>query len=318
MRPSRDAESLTARARFRALRGYAAAVDFSPDGRLIAVSGMDGQLTLTDARSLELVADLKGMRTPSQAIAFSPDGRFLAAAEIGPVVDGGPDEPLSIPVQRRRRAPAPSVRLWDVRRRAEVRVLSKLPSASLAFSPDGRLLAMSGYDRPVEVRDVSTGRLVARLETDDYSRSVAFSPDGRLLVTGDYGGAAQLWDTDGFERSGAALQAHAARIQSIDFTRDGGTFATAGADGKVQLWDLATRKPIGTALTIEENAFLSAEFAHDGDRLFAVSEFGRGVRWEVSPEAWKHHACAIAGRPMTENEWADALPDRPFRPVCGD
>jgi WD40 repeat protein len=280
------------------------------------VSGKQGQLTLTDARSLERVADLKGMKTSSHAVAFSPDGRVLAAAEIGAA--GGADEPQPLPTQRRQGGPARSVRLWDVRRRTEVMVLSKLPSASLAFSPDGRLLAMSGYDQPVEVRDVRTGRLVARLETDDHSRSVAFSPDGRLLVTGDYAGAAQLWETDGFERSGTPLLGHAARIQSIDFTRDGRTLVTAAADGKVQLWDLATRKPVGTALTIDENAFLSAKFAHDRDRLFAVSEFGRGVRWEVSPEAWKRHACAIAGRPMTEQEWADALPDRPFRPVCLD
>jgi DNA-binding SARP family transcriptional activator/WD40 repeat protein len=311
----RDTGSLAVRARFRALRGYAAAVAFSPDGRLLAVSGEHGQLTLTDARSLEPVAGLKGMKTSSRAVAFSPDGRLLAAAELGAA--GGADEPQPLPTMRREGGPARSVRLWDVRRRTEVRVLSKLPSASIAFSPDGRQLAMSGYDQPVEVREVSTGRLVARLETDDHSRSVAFSPDGRLLVTGDYAGAAQLWETDDFERSGAPLQGHAARIQSIDFTRDGRTFVTAAADGTVQLWDLANRKRVGTALTIDENAFLSAAFAPDSDRLFAVSEFGRGVRWEVSPEAWKRHACAIAGRPMTEREWADALPDRPFRPVCG-
>ncbi len=303
----RDAESLALRGRFRALRGYATAVDFSPDGRLLVVTGKGGQLTLWDARSLEPRGELEGLPSASQAVAFSPDGRFVAAAEAGIAEEGEGS-----------RAPQWSVLLWDVRRRTAPRKLSSLSSGSIAFSPDGRLLAIAGFTKPTEVRDVRTGRLVARLETGEYTRAVGFSPDGGLLVTGDYAGAAQLWDTDGFERDGTPLRGHAGRVQAIDFTRDGRTLMTGAADGKVQLWDVTTRKPVGSALTITPNAFLSAAFAPDRDRLFAVSEVGRGVRWEVSTEAWKRHACAIAGRAMTAQEWTDALPDRPFRPVCGD
>jgi hypothetical protein len=38
----------------------------------------------------------------------------------------------------------------------------------------------------------------------------------------------------------------------------------------------------------------------------------------VSVEAWKRHACVVAGRDLTAREWDDALPDRPYQAVCSD
>jgi hypothetical protein len=38
----------------------------------------------------------------------------------------------------------------------------------------------------------------------------------------------------------------------------------------------------------------------------------------TSVEAWKRHACRVAGRELTRREWEEALPDQPYRAVCGD
>ena len=81
---------------------------FSPDGRLLAISGEDGELVLHDARPpYEARGRLEGMSTPSQAVAFSPDGKLLAAAELG-------DEP----------GVSGTVRIWDVPRRKTTSVRS--------------------------------------------------------------------------------------------------------------------------------------------------------------------------------------------------
>jgi WD40 repeat protein len=115
---------------------------------------------------------------------------------------------------------------------------------------------------------------------------------------------------------GRVLEGHEGRVQSLVFTPDGRTLASAGADGAVLLRDVATQKTIGSAQAVEPNAFLSAVFTPDGARLFAVSEQRRAIRWEVSSEAWKRHACRVAGRELTAREWQDALPGRPYRSIC--
>ena len=91
---------------------------------------------------------------------------------------------------------------------------------------------------------------------------------------------------------------------------------SAGADGTLQLWDVASRKPVGSPQMVEPNSYVAAVFAPDGQRVFAVSAGTHGLRWEVSPEAWKQHACAVAGRELSAREWSDALPGRPYRAIC--
>ena len=115
---------------------------------------------------------------------------------------------------------------------------------------------------------------------------------------------------------GRPLEGQEARILTLDFSRDGRTLASASEDGTVVLWDVETRTPIGSPLTVESNAWVSAAFTPDGSHLLAVSDQGHGVRFDVRPEAWKRHACRVAGREFTGRELADALADRPYRDVC--
>ncbi len=252
------------------------------------------------------------MRGPSQALAFSPDGKLLAAAES---LDGpGPHQ----------------LRVWDVRRRQLTDFRARTAANLIAFSPDGELIAAAATDRGTEILDARTGDLVERLEVGnlagegDFSRSVAFSPDGNLLLVGQYNGTGRLFSTETWKQVGRPLRAHTARITFPEFSPDGRTLITAAADGTVILWDVATQKQIGAPIEVEANSFVSAALSPDGKRLYAISAGEEwapydkspddGISFDMSPDAWKRHACAVAGRDISAGEW-DAGAARAALPV---
>ena len=137
---------------------------------------------------------------------------------------------------------------------------------TVAFSPDGELIAAAAGRLGTHIRDVGTGRLVKRLVTGDVPYAVAFSPDGELLFVGQYDGRGQLFSTDTWEPVGRPLEGHTGRVTSAEFSRDGRTLVTAAADGTAVLWDVETQKPLGSPLELAPSTFASAALSPDGAR----------------------------------------------------
>jgi WD40 repeat protein len=115
---------------------YDRAVQFSPDGKLLAVETAIG-VYLYDAQAHDEVAFLE-TNTQMYSVAFSPDGRILASES------GYPDC---------------AIKLWDVSQRKLITTLTGHTRnvSSVAFSPDGSIQA-SGNKSPV-----SSSRLVLNL-----------------------------------------------------------------------------------------------------------------------------------------------------------
>ena len=272
---------------------------FVPGGHLLVVGGETGGLALLDTDSGR-VTRLRGHHTYILSPGFSADGRLLVTAEVDGIVrlwslPGG--RPLGPPLRFRDG-------VYDAQ-----------------LSPDGRRIALvlfgeSGVPDTLEVRDVGSRRIVARVRIGDNSNAVRFSPDGRLVAVGNNSGRAQVWSTATWEPVSPTVGGHAGALSGAAISRHGSTLATGGDDGMVRLWDIGTGRALGAPLPGVARQTVVPSFTADGTHLLAAYETGDAYLWDIRPESLVRQACRAAGRRLTRAEWDEFLPGRDYEPAC--
>ena len=156
---------------------------------------------------------------------------------------------------------------------------------SVAFSPDGTILASASYDSTVKLWNVSTREHSATLRHGKNVKSVSFSPDGTTVASGARD--VKLWNVSTKENV-ATLEGHAARVSSVSFSPDG-TLLASGADASeyslgdrtVKLWDVAARTNIAT-LEGHRRKITSVAFSPDGATLASVDYIYVLKLWDVA------------------------------------
>jgi predicted NACHT family NTPase len=151
---------------------------------------------------------------------------------------------------------------------------------SVAFSPDGRLLASGSFDKTIELWEVATGSEVDTLGPTGYVVSVAFSPDGRLLASGSSDKTIRLWEVaTGSEVR--TLTGHTDWVYSVAFSPDGRLLASGSGDRTIKLWEVTSGSLVRT-LTGHTGGVTSVAFSPDG-RLLASGSGDRTIKlWEVT------------------------------------
>src|SRR5579864_4664565 len=140
------------------------ALAYTPDGKHLAATSLDGMVKLYDADGTRCERIIKTTSMELYAIAVSPDGKLLASA-----------------------GSCPEIQVWEIGTGKELKVLTghAAPVAALAFSPDGRLLASGGCDGSIRLWDTATWSEKRKIgEGLGRVTSLSFSPKGTQLASG--------------------------------------------------------------------------------------------------------------------------------------
>jgi WD40 repeat protein len=199
--------------------GVAWGVAFSPDGALASAGGeltSPGEVKLWEipsGRSIRTLPHVKGFLR----VAFSPDGRHLAGVTHADCL----------------------LVVWDAATKQERYRRSHEPNRlfAIAFSPDGKRLAVGESDGTIRIRDSASGEEVAAMRghaSDVFG--LAFSPNGRRLASAGNDRTVRLWDLATGEEV-LTLRGHASPVNAVAFSPDGHLLASADEAGAVKLWD---------------------------------------------------------------------------------
>jgi WD40 repeat protein/serine/threonine protein kinase len=282
-----------ARSPWRRLPGVGGLVKLSRDGRRAAASGWTYRLaTVEESR----VFDVETGEPLGPAL--KPGGRILDS-EFSPVdaavlVTGSTRDPRRIgapPEPPAVEGPLHRLDFWDYRDGVRLHAPLEMPSEprSLAFSPDGRRLAVHAGNgelvlvdarAPAILHAAPTGGEKAGREPHHYVNNgmVRYSPDGALILVFGMSPDLPVFDAQSGQPKYPPLL-HGDMVSDLDFSPDGRLVATAAFDSNARVFDLESGRPAGDPMVHPDWVF-TARFSPDGERLLTAGRDGAARLWD--------------------------------------
>lgn len=285
-----QAAEITAKLRYakRMSEAFVLEAAISPDSKTLVTLNGDQTVGIWDLQSGKLIKSLTGHKGRLMKAAISDDGRYLATGSFA----------------------GEKIKIWELATGTFLREFAQFDDlASLAFSKNGQMLAISGIPAgdkkncSVELWDVEKGTMIATLMKKDtnqfYPGSLRFSPDGKFLAAGIQNKmhSIMLWDVA--SKKLAKTIKHSDDVIAIDFSPDGSRIVGGGMGNKTYVWDTQTGTALHTIPGLAEHT--TGVSFHPEGRYFATSSFGGKSRFRVWDSQIGKQAYVMDGRGNTNN-----------------
>lgn len=240
-----------------AVRGIA----LSPDGKLLAVRAVAGTLELWSVENGNLMKTNTLKNYTGHHLAFFSDGSAITAVGVGEKqvwhhLKGGasgsktagnltgcaavsPDGTKTVTTI----GTAGLLRMYEYDGKLwRLRPLQIKNARAVAFSPDGKTLAVANADNTIDLWDYTTNQNIRKYEgLREPAVHLAFSGNGKTFAAiGSTDTTIRVWDAD-TARLRRQLVTNRANIAHLALSPDGRQIATAGNDGKALVWSVAAR-----------------------------------------------------------------------------
>ena len=275
-------------------------LDYSPDGRRLALGRSDGMLIMLDTANGQELLSIPAHAGTIWSLSYSPDGARLATAggdntaKVWDAATGqellhlvghtGEIQSVNFSPDGARIATASAdttVKVWDAATGQELFTLSDhtAPVNAVAFSPDGKFLFTGDTDNTAKIRDAETGQVLLTPQGDRGPGTV-FSPDGTRYAT-LYGNLflLRIWDAASDQE---LFDLNLDAPSAFDFSPDGKRLVTASQTGIIKIWDAATGDELLTIFNPRGN--IKVDFSPDGKHIAASNRDGRVRVFDISPE----------------------------------
>ncbi len=276
-------------------RSYINVLAFSTDGSTLACGDLGGKTELWDMETRSLKSTFEGPKRVVRTLMFTEGNTKLASTLGWRGPPWGTDG---------------TTQLWNLADGTSQSIVAALDQISkellVAFSPDGRLLAVASVNAywrrkkeipAIQVWDIATEQRVFTVEKHDRNiEALVLSPDSKTLASADNANSVQLWDVES-----GMLQytlTAATSFQALAFSPDGSLLATGSSDGILRSWDIHAgdtpstlrqmwntaprRRPIkmfeGHA---GDSRFKTITFSPDGKRVVSANSDGTVRLWKT-------------------------------------
>lgn len=244
-------------------------VAFHPQENLVVSGGDDHGIKIWELERGKCIKTLQGNSNAIYAIAYSDQQNLLASGHEDQTIklwDVNINSPQTL---------EPDLQPFQILRGHCDRILS------IAFSPNGQILASGSADRTIKLWNPRTGKLIKTLQGHrSWVWGIAISPDHKFLASGSYDHTVKVWDLESGECL-QTLQGHPSSVLAVRFSHDGKTLFSSGYDKLVKHWHLETGECLHTWEADSSNRVWAMELSPNSQYL-ATGGDDRSIKlWDI-------------------------------------